>query len=158
MHKFFERLLEGKDPAEALATLKEIMIEYFGFGSSIELEELTLILGQIADDYNEDGPELDELEEELDEEKEELQDQLDILKKEVERIKREQQPVAPAQPYKKTPWVGSLVVDLPPGDFDKYKYTMRSDAAEHLKSSGVDVTPELFQTYVSSLASSPKQQ
>jgi hypothetical protein len=30
-------------------------------------------LGQIADDYNEDGPELDELEEELDEEKEELQ-------------------------------------------------------------------------------------
>jgi hypothetical protein len=27
MHKFFERLLEGKDPAEALATLKEIMIE-----------------------------------------------------------------------------------------------------------------------------------
>ncbi len=172
MHKFIERLLDGKDPEEALAMLKEIIVDYFGFGSSIELEELALILGKIADDYNEEKAEIEEEEETLTEKQ---QNEIEEIKKAIEELKKKQvippQPTpyiplpsvpSPPEPYKKRtpgpyevdpyirPWVGD-----PPHEWAKPDWTYRSDmrtAVDNLKSSGIQVTPELFQNYVSSLS------
>jgi hypothetical protein len=164
MHKLIERLLEGKDPEEAVAMLKEILVDYFGFGSSIELEELALILGQIANDYNQEEADLEEEEEQ---QEDRSAADLDEIKKAIEDLQKKinPPPVNPfppnpmpyvpkkrtpgpyeVDPYKR-PWVGD-----PPGWYGDKKYTMRT-AVDNMKKSGLEVTPELFQNYVSSLAS-----
>lgn len=153
MHKFLERLISGKNPEEAVAMLKEILVDYFGFGSSIELDELALILGKISKDYNETEPEVEE-EVEDKEGLEDIQKQIaEILKRLPAQTPVPQQPSLPypqrelpcVQPSNPLPWTPQ---HPQPGDFpfdrQDWKYTM--------KSSGVEVTPENFQMYVGSLS------